>query len=81
MFRAPAFMRTMVERGWLGEKAGVGFYRKDGPQILALEGATVHTMIPGEAPRVATATVCCAWCGLWQSVHSECRLAASVPPR
>lgn len=27
------------------------------PQILALEGATVHTMIPGEAPRVATVIV------------------------
>lgn len=28
-----------------------------GPQILALEGAIVHTMIPGEAPRVATVIV------------------------
>jgi hypothetical protein len=27
------------------------------PQILALEGATVHSMIPGETPRVATVIV------------------------
>jgi 3-hydroxyacyl-CoA dehydrogenase len=37
VFRAPEFMRTMVERGWLGEKTGVGFYKKDGSQILALD--------------------------------------------
>jgi 3-hydroxyacyl-CoA dehydrogenase len=37
VFRTPDFMRAMVERGWLGEKAGIGFYRKDGPQIYALD--------------------------------------------
>jgi len=42
LFRTPDFMRTMVERGWLGEKAGVGFYRKDGSQILALEWKTLE---------------------------------------
>jgi 3-hydroxyacyl-CoA dehydrogenase len=41
-FRVPDFMRTMVERGWLGEKAGVGFYRKDGQQILALDWKTLE---------------------------------------
>jgi 3-hydroxyacyl-CoA dehydrogenase len=41
VFRTPDFMRRMVERGWLGEKAGVGFYRKDGPQILALDWKTL----------------------------------------
>jgi 3-hydroxyacyl-CoA dehydrogenase len=42
VFRAPGFMRTMVERGWLGEKTGVGFYRKDGAQILALDWKTLE---------------------------------------
>jgi 3-hydroxyacyl-CoA dehydrogenase len=42
VFRAPDFMRTMVDRGWLGEKAGVGFYRKDGPAILALDWKTLE---------------------------------------
>jgi 3-hydroxyacyl-CoA dehydrogenase len=42
VFRAPDFMRTMVERGWLGEKKGVGFYRKDGAQVLALDWKTLE---------------------------------------
>jgi 3-hydroxyacyl-CoA dehydrogenase len=42
VFRAPDFMRAMVERGWLGEKAGVGFYRKDGATILALDWKTLE---------------------------------------
>ncbi|HSD28240.1 MAG TPA: 3-hydroxyacyl-CoA dehydrogenase family protein, partial [Vicinamibacteria bacterium] len=42
VFRAPDFMRTMVERGWLGEKTGVGFYRKEGAQILALDWKTLE---------------------------------------
>jgi 3-hydroxyacyl-CoA dehydrogenase len=42
VFSTPAFMRTMLERGWLGEKAGVGFYKKDGPQILALDWKTLE---------------------------------------
>jgi 3-hydroxyacyl-CoA dehydrogenase len=37
VFRMPDFVGTMVERGWLGEKSGSGFYRKDGDRILALD--------------------------------------------
>jgi 3-hydroxyacyl-CoA dehydrogenase len=42
VFRTPEFMRTMVERGWLGEKAGTGFYRKEGQQIFALDWKTLE---------------------------------------
>jgi 3-hydroxyacyl-CoA dehydrogenase len=42
VFRAPEFVQAMVERGWLGEKAGIGFYRKDGAQILALDWKTLE---------------------------------------
>jgi 3-hydroxyacyl-CoA dehydrogenase len=42
VFRVPEFMRTMVERGWLGEKAHVGFYRKEGDAILALDWKTLE---------------------------------------
>jgi 3-hydroxyacyl-CoA dehydrogenase len=42
LFRTPDFMRTMIERGWLGEKTGVGFYRKEGAQILALDWKTLE---------------------------------------
>jgi len=37
VFRVPAFMRTMVERRLLGEKAGAGFYKKEGPEIRTLD--------------------------------------------
>jgi 3-hydroxyacyl-CoA dehydrogenase len=57
VFRTPEFMRAMVERGWLGEKAGVGFYRKDGTQILALDWKTLehHERRKAKFPSVATA--------------------------
>ena len=35
-------MKTMLERGWLGEKAGSGFYRKDGKQIRVLDWKTLE---------------------------------------
>ncbi len=31
-FVVPAFMQQMIERGWLGEKRGQGFYKRVGPQ-------------------------------------------------
>lgn len=37
IFVVPEFVRTMVERKWLGEKTGVGFYKKEGKEILALD--------------------------------------------
>jgi 3-hydroxyacyl-CoA dehydrogenase len=36
-FVVPPVMRSLVERGALGEKSGAGFYRKDGSEILALD--------------------------------------------
>ena len=41
-FRVPGFMKTMVERKWLGEKTGGGFYRKQGKEILALDWKTLE---------------------------------------
>ncbi len=37
VFRVPDFMRAMLERKWLGEKTGQGFYKKDGQEILTLD--------------------------------------------
>ena len=41
----PAFVGAMVERGWLGDKAGQGFYKKEktssGTAILTLDPATM----------------------------------------
>ncbi len=36
-FVVPDVMRQLVERGALGEKTGMGFYRKQGGEILALD--------------------------------------------
>ena len=44
-FTLPPLVEDMVERGWIGEKAGQGFYKKekgpDGSQILTLDLATM----------------------------------------
>ncbi|HEU4964457.1 MAG TPA: 3-hydroxyacyl-CoA dehydrogenase/enoyl-CoA hydratase family protein [Bacilli bacterium] len=41
-FVIPGFMREMVERGWLGQKAKQGFFRKEGKEILALDYETME---------------------------------------
>jgi len=42
IFRVPEFMQAMVERRWLGEKAGAGFYKREGKQILTLDWKTLE---------------------------------------
>jgi len=41
IFRVPDFMKKMHENGWIGSKAGQGFYKKTGKEILELN---VNTM-------------------------------------
>ena len=36
-FRLPALVDVLIERGWVGEKAGQGFYKKEGADILTLD--------------------------------------------
>jgi len=36
-FRLPAFVDALIERGWIGDKAGQGFYKKQGADILTLD--------------------------------------------
>ena len=36
-FTVPPIMRSLVERGALGDKSGAGFFRKEGGEILALD--------------------------------------------
>ncbi len=42
IFKMPAFMHSMLERGWLGEKTGGGFYRKEDGNIRALDWKTLE---------------------------------------
>ncbi|WP_066371573.1 3-hydroxyacyl-CoA dehydrogenase/enoyl-CoA hydratase family protein [Neobacillus fumarioli] len=41
-FEVPAFLKTMVERGWLGSKSGQGFYLKKGKEILEIDPNTLE---------------------------------------
>ena len=51
-YAAPEFMTRMVERGWLGEKRGQGFYKRVGPQkeIHAIDLKTFEYH-PAQKPR------------------------------
>jgi 3-hydroxyacyl-CoA dehydrogenase len=53
MFRVPEVVEEMLARGWLGEKSGGGFYRKDGEaEILALDWQTMEYR-PRRQPKLA----------------------------
>ncbi|HEV8338598.1 MAG TPA: 3-hydroxyacyl-CoA dehydrogenase/enoyl-CoA hydratase family protein [bacterium] len=49
VFRAPAPLREMVARGWLGEKSGGGFYRRRDGDLEALDLSTM-TYRPRQRP-------------------------------
>jgi 3-hydroxyacyl-CoA dehydrogenase len=41
-FKVPDFVKQMVERKWLGEKTGGGFYKKEGSEIRTLDYKTME---------------------------------------
>ncbi len=42
VFEIPAFLKAMVEKGWLGSKSGQGFFLKKGKEILELDPVTLE---------------------------------------
>jgi 3-hydroxyacyl-CoA dehydrogenase len=40
-FAMPPLVESLVSRGWTGEKAGQGFYKREGSEILTLDPATM----------------------------------------
>ncbi|MBM6618897.1 3-hydroxyacyl-CoA dehydrogenase/enoyl-CoA hydratase family protein [Bacillus suaedaesalsae] len=42
VFEVPAFMKSMLEKGWLGSKSGQGFFLKQGKEILELNPETLE---------------------------------------
>ncbi|OIK08495.1 3-hydroxyacyl-CoA dehydrogenase [Bacillus sp. MUM 116] len=42
VFEVPAFMKSMLEKGWLGSKSGQGFFLKKGKEILELDPITLE---------------------------------------
>ncbi|MDN3450716.1 3-hydroxyacyl-CoA dehydrogenase NAD-binding domain-containing protein [Planococcus sp. APC 3906] len=47
VFEAPAFMKQMVENGWLGAKSGQGFFLKKDKEILELDPETMEYRAAG----------------------------------
>ncbi len=41
VFAIPDFLRQMVKNGWLGQKSGQGFYKKEGDKILVIDPKTL----------------------------------------
>ncbi len=42
VFELPSFMKTMIEKGWIGAKAKQGFFMKKDKEILELDPATLE---------------------------------------
>jgi 3-hydroxyacyl-CoA dehydrogenase len=58
LFRLPGFVDELVSKGWVGSKAGRGFYKKDaGGEILALDPAAMsyRPMQPVRFPSIDAA--------------------------
>ncbi len=54
IFEVPAFMKTMLEKGWLGSKTGQGFFIKKGKEILELDP---HTLEYGPRKKLKTPAI------------------------
>jgi 3-hydroxyacyl-CoA dehydrogenase len=50
-FRLPALVAALIERGWIGEKAGQGFYKREASEILTLDPARLAYR-PRQSPRL-----------------------------
>jgi 3-hydroxyacyl-CoA dehydrogenase len=48
LYRVPAVVAALIEKGALGQKSGAGFYRKEGKAILRLDPASA-SYVPGGA--------------------------------
>ena len=50
-FTLPPLIQELIDRGWVGEKAGQGFYKRTGSDILVLDPAT-FTYRPRQSARL-----------------------------
>jgi 3-hydroxyacyl-CoA dehydrogenase len=50
-FAVPPLVDALIERGWIGEKAGQGFYKRSGSEILTLDPTTLSYR-PRQSPRL-----------------------------
>jgi 3-hydroxyacyl-CoA dehydrogenase len=52
-YRVPPLLDALIGRGWIGEKAGQGFYKRQGKDILTLDPATLEYR-PRQSARLAS---------------------------
>jgi 3-hydroxyacyl-CoA dehydrogenase len=52
-FTLTPLVQELIDRGWIGEKAGQGFYKREGDRILALDPRSL-TYRPRQTPRLAS---------------------------
>src|SRR5262245_47020765 len=52
-FALPAIVQQLIDKGWIGEKAGQGFYKKVGSDILTLDPASLDYR-PRKSARLAS---------------------------
>ena len=52
-YALPPLALALIERGWIGEKAGQGFYKRSGSDILTLDPPSL-TYRPRQSPRLAS---------------------------
>jgi 3-hydroxyacyl-CoA dehydrogenase len=53
VFRLPEFLQAMLDRGWLGDKAGGGFYRRTDGEVLTLDYRSLEYR-PRKRPQLAS---------------------------
>ncbi len=51
IFKQPEILSQLLERGWLGQKTGQGFYKKEGKEIFALDFESLEYR-PKQKPRM-----------------------------
>ncbi len=69
LLEPPPFLGEILERGWLGQKSGGGFYRKEGKQILALDLDKLE-YLPKTKPRMAGIGVARRFTDLGRKLHA-----------
>lgn len=76
VFTLPAYIRTMVERGQLGDKSKGGFYKKDGKDVLTLDPRTGEYRAKGGDEAIGKA---CKGLGKIEDVRERVKKLVATP--
>ncbi len=76
VFTLPAYVRTMVERGQLGDKTKGGFYKKEGKDVLTLDPGTGAYRAKGGTEAITKA---CKGLGKIEDVRERVKKLVATP--